>query len=934
MSVKNKKRKTIPHFGSWFSGIGAKDNAIDKGEKKSHELFLACDVYLQDYKKTTKVYRSFKNATMFLKKANKHPLTLNGCGIYEVIRKGKECRLYADLEWPLTDQMTVSFVQETIIDLIAEVLGKERSEIQKVSKFTNACEGTKGSLHLVIPTIKFKDTASQQLFWNEICEKMHLSRYKNLWFLDQTEKSYIRKTFVDFSVYNADRQIRMLNAGKMRISDGKCVRPLLACDSEGIVMSSKDSLSLLIKEKLKYFITYLNGREELIDTNTFGVKEVILTKREIWNKTLVEVVVRERLPGVEVRSVDGRKVLLNTIKQNWCPLCGDCTGQHNAWLQLKGRKMLLRCFAAKQQNNQRLIYSMDRHASTKEVSTSKTLLDVLEECSGDYDKLLRKFKAEGAEEMKGLSGKDLQLKENEIKEKAYQEWQLSAINAINQVCVTISGESTSYVLYKDFPRDVEDHRVSSGKAAIYNERAYSKLLEPPFIKFKVGKEPILRMWCNHPNSISYSYTDCVCEHPTSGPPIRLGESTFNSFIGLAISQDEAILKVHMLEKLNSNSNSSSSSSSSNSNSNSSSNSSSSSPSSSSSSSSSSANSNFLCPEVELKNFQEFLKRAWCQDDPVVYDYVVKWLAHQIQRPGQPLKVSLVLMGNEGCGKGSVIQVIGKILGTRHFYQPRSQNDVLGNFNYLLQNSFLVFMDEMFWGGDKANRGNLIKLISEETMTIERKYSAQKVCMKRFNIIFASNEKHVIPATSKSRRFCVLEVSDMLLGLSKFERSRIWDIDPHIVAKWLYAVELGDWNGQDYPKTEALTQQKLLAMPPVHKWWMDYLSFTDIPARKNMVLRHLYDDFVASKHCPQPHTPSFQAWWAEVKDVLLGNPRVFRKGRDKIASIEMLGREELIARFHAHYDGAQLIPNIPIREEDESDDVDDIDDDPFEERKMV
>lgn len=317
------------------------------------------------------------------------------------------------------------------------------------------------------------------------------------------------------------------------------------------------------------------------------------------------------------------------------------------------------------------------------------------------------------------------------------------------------------------------------------------------------------------------------------------------------------------------------------------------------------------PAVELKNFQDFLMNAWCENDPLIYDYVVKWLAYQIQRPGQPLKVSLVLMGNEGSGKGSVIQVIGKILGTRHFYQPRSPNDVLGQFNYLLQNCFLVFMDEMFWGGDKANRGNLIKLVSEETMTVEKKYSPQKVCNKRFNFILASNEQWVVPATSKSRRFCVLEVNDYMLSLSAFEKSRIWDIDPHIVAKWLYAVEIGDWNGQSYPKTKGLTRQKLLGMPPTHKWWMDYLTFNDITPGQLMSRRELYNDYIHSNHCPQHHIPSFVAWWAEVGDTLLGNPKIIRKGRAKIEKIRMLSKEDLIARLHGHYDGAQLIAEMGI-----------------------
>ena len=62
--------------------------------------------------------------------------------------------------------------------------------------------------------------------------------------------------------------------------------------------------------------------------------------------------------------------------------------------------------------------------------------------------------------------------------------------------------------------------------------------------------------------------------------------------------------------------------------------------------------------------------------------------------------SLVLKGEEGEGKGMVIQVFAKIIGERHFLQPTSQEEVMGEFKEGRDGKLLVFADEMFWGGEK------------------------------------------------------------------------------------------------------------------------------------------------------------------------------------------------------------------------------------------
>jgi hypothetical protein len=101
------------------------------------------------------------------------------------------------------------------------------------------------------------------------------------------------------------------------------------------------------------------------------------------------------------------------------------------------------------------------------------------------------------------------------------------------------------------------------------------------------------------------------------------------------------------------------------------------------------------------------------------------MAHLVQKPWIKMKSSLVLQGLEGCGKGMIIQLLGKILGHKYFYQPTDISEILGTFNYMLDNKLLVYANEMLWGGDKKQAGILKKLLTEERRTSNMKNSPQR-----------------------------------------------------------------------------------------------------------------------------------------------------------------------------------------------------------------
>jgi hypothetical protein len=92
------------------------------------------------------------------------------------------------------------------------------------------------------------------------------------------------------------------------------------------------------------------------------------------------------------------------------------------------------------------------------------------------------------------------------------------------------------------------------------------------------------------------------------------------------------------------------------------------------------------------------------------DYIIRWIAWAIQNPAAPAEVALVLIGEKGAGKGTLIRCLERIFGA-HTFQVTGREEVVGKFNGHLQDCVLFVADEAYWGGDKQCVGRLRRSLS-------------------------------------------------------------------------------------------------------------------------------------------------------------------------------------------------------------------------------
>lgn len=164
-------------------------------------------------------------------------------------------------------------------------------------------------------------------------------------------------------------------------------------------------------------------------------------------------------------------------------------------------------------------------------------------------------------------------------------------------------------------------------------------------------------------------------------------------------------------------------------------------------------------EGDWSLFNNHIKEVLCEDNEELHDFVLDWIADIIQDPMTPKGTAIVMHGEEGIGKGTFCEMVGRIVGKAHYKHVTNPRHLTGNFNKLLMDALLVFADEVIYGGDRQTRGIIKSMVTEKEMVCEPKGIDPFMCESRMRLAVASNEEWFIPAGPESRRWLVLEVSN-------------------------------------------------------------------------------------------------------------------------------------------------------------------------------
>jgi hypothetical protein len=237
---------------------------------------------------------------------------------------------------------------------------------------------------------------------------------------------------------------------------------------------------------------------------------------------------------------------------------------------------------------------------------------------------------------------------------------------------------------------------------------------------------------------------------------------------------------------------------------------------------------FACPALPGKLHQSFLDHiheVLCRGDDELYEYLIGWLARMVQDPAQEGHTAVVLRGRQGTGKSFFAKMVGELFG-RHFLHISNGTHLTGQFNGHLRDVVLLFADEAFYAGDRRHESVLKTLITEPTLMIEVKGVDAEVAPNFVHLIMASNADWVVPADLDDRRFFVLDVSKAHAGDRVYFAGIHDDLKAGGFQSLLYFLmnyDLSNYNVNMVPKTQALTEQKMMSMGPERVWWYQVLA---------------------------------------------------------------------------------------------------------------
>lgn len=220
-----------------------------------------------------------------------------------------------------------------------------------------------------------------------------------------------------------------------------------------------------------------------------------------------------------------------------------------------------------------------------------------------------------------------------------------------------------------------------------------------------------------------------------------------------------------------------------------------------------------------------VRDVWAAGDPDHARYILGFLADLFQNPGRKPDVALVLKGAKGAGKDIIVEVLKRIIGSRHVAHVDQADRLTGRFNAHFATAILGHVEEAFWGGDRKNAGVLQSLITAPTMNLEKKGIDSITVPSFVRFIMTTNMDWAIPATHDERRYAVFDVSNHRRGdRAYFEalRSEIDNGGAEAFLAFLADHDLDGFDPRDVPQTEALRDQKLSGLKNVARFVFDML----------------------------------------------------------------------------------------------------------------
>lgn len=281
----------------------------------------------------------------------------------------------------------------------------------------------------------------------------------------------------------------------------------------------------------------------------------------------------------------------------------------------------------------------------------------------------------------------------------------------------------------------------------------------------------------------------------------------------------------------------------------------------------------------------------------VYTYIIEWIAHMVQLPAEKTTM-IVLVGKEGNGKGTLMKVIQKMLGSDKYMETtKPERDVFGNFNGQMAQSYFVHLSELN-KKQSADSMDVIKgLITDTALVINQKGKDAFTIDSYHRFFVATNHTEGgIKTYQGDRRKLVAKASDEKIGDSDYfiEMNRYIEDVNYMKSLYEYFKRyegVANFRNKPIPVTEFQQDLYSLNESPILSYIKDLVSETDVDTLE-IPTKEFYTGFNTFLHSNKIHYDVTEKLFTlRLKDITqnIGKKHT-RKGMSKILDIVKLRKE--------------------------------------------
>ena len=215
----------------------------------------------------------------------------------------------------------------------------------------------------------------------------------------------------------------------------------------------------------------------------------------------------------------------------------------------------------------------------------------------------------------------------------------------------------------------------------------------------------------------------------------------------------------------------------------------------------------------------------CNGNSKFFNYVKKWMAHAIQHPETLPETALVLMGEQGTGKGVFVNFFGMLFG-QHYMTIYRLDQITGRFNSHLKNILLLHANEAICQGDKVSEGVLKGIVTDPTIPIEYKGKDVINVPNYKRLIIATNEEWAVPVGMDDRRFFIMGVSNDHKEDQEYFNAISEQMNTGGLAALMYDLKNENLDGfeiRTLPYSNVAFEQKLYNSSSLVSWWYEMLK---------------------------------------------------------------------------------------------------------------